>query len=478
MTSSRDRNGANSAPSASTSNGRSNGAVTTEELTRAVDLQHDSVAVAEPPPPPSGSPPTEPGDSYEEPTGIWRTFDSLRDPNFRWFLASMFGHFAAMNTQMFIQGYMIYQLTGSYAYLASIGVAQGVPMLTLALFGGVLADAVPQKKYVVQVGQGLNAVNAFVVAMWILTDRIGVEHLLAAAFIQGVINALQMPSRQALMPEVVGMARLTNALGLSTAGMNFNRLVMPGLAGWALAVINPEEGIGGTEYVYLTMGMAYLFAVLFMVRVPTSPVAAEKRRTVRGAIDDLVDGFRYMQRTPTVKLLLVSNLLIVTASMPYFMLLAGFVDEVLGASKAQLGLLISIQGIGSLGGSLFIASMAARGRGRMMLNSTLLLGVGLIFFAISTNYWLTAGILIVVGLGQSGRMSLGNVLIQSYSADEYRGRVMSIYMMEFGVTMIGTFFVGMLAAWIGVQWAIGGTAVWLVILVVYMMARTDLPRLD
>ncbi len=476
MTSSRDRTGANSATTAPTSNGRSNGAVTTEELTRAVDRQHDAVVVAEPPPPPGL--PTEPRAAFEEPTGVWRTFDSLRDPNFRWFLASMFGHFAAMNTQMFIQGYMIFQLTGSYAYLASIGVAQGVPMLTLALFGGVLADAVPQKKYVVQVGQGLNAVNAFVVAMWIITDRIGVEHLLAAAFIQGVINALQMPSRQALTPEVVGMARLTNALGLSTAGMNFNRLVMPGLAGWALAAINPEEGIGGTEYIYLAMGVAFILAVICMFRVPTSPAPVERRRTVSGAIEDLRDGFRYMWRTPTVKLLLVSNLLIVTASMPYFMLLAGFVDEVLGASKAQLGFLISIQGIGSLAGSLFIASMAARGRGKMMLYSSLLLGVSLIFFAASTNYWLTAGILIIVGLGQSGRMSLGNVLVQAYSADEYRGRVMSIYMMEFGVTMIGTFFVGMLAAWIGAQWAIGGTAAWLVVLILYFMARTELPRLD
>ena len=477
MTSSRDRNGANSVPTTTASQNGSNGTVSTEDPTRAIDLQHGSIAVSEPPPPPP-PPPPEPRASFEEPTGIWRTFDSLRDPNFRWFLASMFGHFAAMNTQMFIRGYMVFQLTGSYAMLAAIGVAQGVPMIVFSLFGGVLADAVPQKKYVVQVGQALNAVNAFVVAIWIMTGVIAVEHLLAAAFVQGVVNALQMPSRQALTPEVVGMARLTNALGLSTSGMNFNRLVMPGLAGWGLAAINPEEGLGGTEYVYLMMGVAYIFAVLCMFRVPTTPTPVEKKRSVEGAMEDLVDGFRYMWRAPTVRLLLVSNLLIVTASMPYFMLLAGFADEVLGASKSQLGMLISIQGIGSLGGSLFIASMAARGRGKMMLYSSLLLGVSLVFFAASTNYWLTAGILIVVGLGQSGRMSLGNVLVQSYSEDAYRGRVMSIYMMEFGVTMIGTFFVGMLAAWIGVQWAIGGTAVWLVLLILYLMARTDLMRLD
>ena len=169
-----------------------------------------------------------PGGGRPQPTGFWRTFDSLRDPNYRWFFGSMFSHFAGMNIQMFIQGYMVFQLTGSFAYLGLISVAQGIPMLLLAVFGGVIADQVSQKKYVVQVGQSVNALNAFLVAGWILTDLIAVEHLLFAAFVQGTVNSLMMPSRQALTPEVVGMERLTNALALSTAGMNFNRLVMPG----------------------------------------------------------------------------------------------------------------------------------------------------------------------------------------------------------------------------------------------------------
>jgi MFS family permease len=113
-----------------------------------------------------------------------------------------------------------------------------------------------------------------------------------------------------------------------------------------------------------------------------------------------------------------------------------------------------------------------------MLMSSLLLGGSLILFSASSSYWLTAAILIIVGVGQSGRMSLSNVLVQSYSADEYRGRVMSIYMMEFGLTMIGTFFVGVLAATIGPQWAIGITAAWLCVLVTYLLLRSQLSRLD
>ena len=383
-----------------------------------------------------------------------------------------------MNTQMFIAGYLVFELTGSFAYLGAIAIAQGLPMLFLAPIGGVLADAVRQKKYVVQVGQLLNGLNTLLVAFWILSGLIVVEHLVFAAVIQGLVSALQMPSRQALTPEVVGLERLTNALALSTAGMNFNRLVMPGLAGWGLAAINPNEGIGGSEYVYLAMGGLFIAAVFFMFRVPTQPMPAARSRTAGAAIADLRDGFAYVQRTPAVKILLVSNLLIVSASMPYFMLLPGFVENVLGASKGELGFLISVQGVGSLTGSLLIASMPARGRGRMMLYSSLLLGVALICFAASTHFWLTSAVLIVVGLGQAGRMSLSNVLVQSYSAAEYRGRVMSVYMMEFGLTMIGTFVVGLLAVWIGPQWAIGGTAAWLVVMIGYLLLRTDLPNLD
>jgi len=471
MTSSRDRDGANSVHTTIASQNGSTGTVSTEDLPRATDRQHDSIAVSEPPPRESRT-------SFEEPTGIWRTFDSLRDSDFRWFLASMFGHFAAMNTQMFIQGYMIYQLTGSYSYLGLISLVQGIPMLLLSVFGGVLADSVSQKKYVVQVGQALNAVNTAVVAMWIMTDMIVAEHLLIAAFAQGTINALQMPSRQALTPEVVGMERLTNALGLSTAGMNFNRLVMPGLAGWGLAAINPNDGIGGTQYVYITMSALFIMAVIFMFKVPTKPVTRMSRRTIRTSIDELNEGIRYMRRTPTIRLLLLSNLVIVMASMPYFQLLPGFAEDVLDASKSQLGLMMSIQGVGSLGGSLVIASMGARGRGKTMLYSALLLGIMLVFFAWSTNYWLTCGILVIVGVGQAGRMSLSNVLVQSYSDPIYRGRVMSIYMMEFGLTMLCTFAVALFADVVGPQWAIGATAVMLIVVVLYLFARTELPRLD
>ncbi|MFL2645892.1 MAG: MFS transporter [Dehalococcoidia bacterium] len=411
------------------------------------------------------------------PVGIWKTLDSLRVPGYRWFVTALMSSFAAMNIQMFIRGYLVFQLTDSYAYLGALSIAQGLPMLVLSVFGGVLADSV-QKKYVVQAGQIVNSLNAFLIAFWIISDLIVVQHLLAAAFIQGAVMALQQPSRQALTPEVVGLERLTNALGLSMVGLNINRLIMPALAGSILAIINPEEGIGGAEYIYIVMGSFYLFASFLMIPVPKSPRENNQKRTIHNALLELQDGMRYVKNNSTVRVLLITNLLVVSGSMPYQILLPGIVDEILGVGKSGLGFLMSLQGIGSIFGSLFIASMGTKKRGRMMLYSGLLLSISLLFFSFSTNYFLTAGILIIVGLSQIGRMSLGNVLIQSYSEAEYRGRVMSLFYVSFGISMFATFLLGIIASWVGPQIAIGASSIWLLILVIYLMIKTEIPKLD
>ena len=399
-----------------------------------------------------------------------RTFESLKDPDFRWFFASMFGHFTSMNMQMFIRGWLIFQLTGSFSLLGAIQLASAVPQLLFSLVGGVLADQVRQKKWVVQVGQLVNALNALFVGLMIATGNVAVVHLFTAAAIQGTVNALMMPSRQAMAPEIVGEHRLMNALALNTAGMNFARLVMPGFAGWFVAAVGHNEGASGAQYIYFMMVGLYLSAVLFLFKVPNSTRRRKNAaRTLRGSMADIADGFRYIRSNQTVGLILLVNLLIVSTSMPYFFLLPGFVEEVLGGGVLQIGLLTSISGIGALAGSLLIASLPSRNRGRIMLLSSLLLGIALVGFAASTWFWVSAAIFIVVGLGQSGRMSLSNVLVQSYTDDEYRGRVMSIYMMEFSITMFGTFAVALLADAIGPQWAIGGTAVALIVLVSYLL---------
>jgi MFS family permease len=124
---------------------------------------------------------------------------------------------------------------------------------------------------------------------------------------------------------------------------------------------------------------------------------------------------------------------------------------------------MSVSGLGAIAGSLFVASLAPHHRGRLMIIWGAVLGAALVAFAISTNVWITLPIMLFIGMGQAGRMSIGQVLIQSYSAPEYRGRALAVWMMQFYLVQFGTFFVGILAELIGPQLAIGGLAALMVV---------------
>lgn len=389
-----------------------------------------------------------------------RTFDSLSHPSFRWFFMSMLGWFASMQMQMLVRGVIVYELTGSYAALGLVSLANAIPGLFLSLPGGVLADRM-NKKRIVQSGQLSNTVVAVALAALMLSDLLVFWHLLACAVIQGSINALIMPARQSLIAEVVPEAQLMNAVSLNTAAMNVMRLVAPTFGGFLLAATGPG-------WVYLTMGGLYFSGALFLSPVrltaPGAGAASGHHGHKAGGLSDMIEGCRYMWRDKTVLIILMMSLMIVLFSMPYQQMLPGFAKDVLGAGAGRLGLLMSVTGIGSLAGSLVIASLPPRRRGSILLWSSLVLGVSLLLFSASSWYWVTIVIMLGVGVGQAGRMSLSSVLLQSYTEPEYRGRVMSVYMLEFSLTAFGTFAVGMLASTLGVQLAIGATAVGLVVL--------------
>ncbi len=370
-----------------------------------------------------------------------------------------------MNMQMFVRGWLVFELTGSYAKLGWITAAGGLVGLIAAPLGGVVADRVRQRKHVLQYCQSLNALITLCVGLLIHLGLLRFEHLLASSILQGVVMNTMMPSRQALTKDVVGEALLTNAIALNTSGMNTARLLLPGVAGGMVAALGGGGGnIAPAQWVYFLMCALYLGSVATLFRVQVADKPAQPGPPVHWT-RELRLGFGYVRRTPTIFMLLLCNFMMVFFSLPYFMLLPGFAKQVLDAGPDRLGLLISISGIGSLIGSLVVASLPNRNRARVLLSGAMLLGVALLFFAMSTNYVLSSVLLTIVGLGQAARMSLSNVLIQSYVDDEYRGRVMSIYMLEMAFLSVSIYPISVLADLIGVQWAVGASALGLIVLV-------------
>jgi MFS family permease len=413
------------------------------------------------------------------PSGRWHgTFAAFEIINYRWFFAALCGNFAAMNIQMFIRGWLVFEITGSYEKLGWMTAAGGLVGLVAAPLGGVVADRVKQKKTILQLAGIANAVITLGIAALIFQGILVFEHLLVSSILQGLVMNAMMPARQAFTKDVVGLDRLTNAIALSTSGMNTARLLLPGLAGGLVAALGGGGGnIDPAKWVYLTMAALYVWSasVITLIQVEDRAPDDESQGSI---LSDLSSGFKYVLRTPIIAMLLGCNFLMVFFSLTYFMLLPGFAKDVLNAGPDDLGLLISLSGIGSLLGSLYVASFGNRKRARLLLIGGLLMGVSLLGFAWSTHFWLSIVLLTVVGFGQASRMSLSNVLIQSYVDDDFRGRVMSIYMLEMAFLSIAIYPISLFADYFGPQWAVGLSAMGLVLLILILFQIPQYRDLD
>ena len=413
------------------------------------------------------------------PSGRWHgTFAAFEIINYRWFFAALCGNFAAMNIQMFIRGWLVFEITGSYEKLGWMTAAGGLVGLVAAPLGGVVADRVKQKKTILQLAGIANALITLGIAALIFQGILVFGHLLISSILQGLVMNAMMPARQAFTKDVVGLDRLTNAIALSTSGMNTARLLLPGLAGGLVAALGGGGGnIDPAKWVYLTMAALYVWSagVITLIQVEDRAPDDESQGSI---LSDLSSGFKYVLRTPIIAMLLGCNFLMVFFSLTYFMLLPGFAKDVLNAGPDDLGLLISLSGIGSLLGSLYVASFGNRKRARLLLIGGLLMGVSLLGFAWSTHFWLSTVLLTVVGFGQASRMSLSNVLIQSYVDDDFRGRVMSIYMLEMAFLSIAIYPISLFADYFGPQWAVGLSAMGLVLLILILFQIPQYRDLD
>ena len=203
------------------------------------------------------------------------------------------------------------------------------------------------------------------------------------------------------------------------------------------------------------------------MRIRHQPPARPRRAS---GYADLVQGLRYIRGDRTLFVLLLVSTVSSLLAQPYQLMLPGFVEDVLDGGAVELGLLIAVSGVGSLVGALTLASLRPRRRGLILLVSGLVIGVGLLGFSATTSIWVGGFFMLFVGVGSAGRQALGNVLLQSYSLDEYRGRVMSIYMMQFGLMSFGTVLLGLFAEEVGGQWALGVMAAALIVVTLAILA--------
>lgn len=402
--------------------------------------------------------------------GSLRTFSSLRNPVYRLYFLGMLGQFASMNMHIVTGSLLLYRLTGSAALLGIMSLVVAVPMLFLSLFGGAIADRV-QKKQVLILGLISSAVVSLGVALALSTGYLSRDNagswwiLIATAFLQGTIMGLMMPARQAIIPEIVSREQVMNAVALNTLGMNVLRLLAPAVAGFLIDAYDFKA-------VYYAMTGMNIYAAGFILFIPPT-----SQTTTHGGniLADIQEGLQYILREKTVLLILAYTLVVVVFSMPYQQLLPIFVDDILKVGATGMGVLMSVSGAGAMVGSLILASLPNKRRGVILLASGLVSGLALASFSLSSSWGISLALIVFVGLGQTGRITMSNTLLQTYVEGEYMGRVMSIFNMEWGLVSLGTFAAGLMAETISVRWVVGGFA--LILTILSMLALFLVPRL-
>ncbi len=398
-----------------------------------------------------------------------KIFESLKVPDFRLFIGTRLTDYGAMGMVQLCNSLLLYRLTASPALLGMLPLARSIPYLLFSPFAGVIADRL-QKKYIVLIGLFTMMVGSLWVAVSITSGYLSAEHagswwiLMVSFALNGIVTCAIGPARLAMIPDLVGQERLTNAMSLNQITQNTALIMGPALAGLLVDTI-------GFDSVFYTVTFLYgLGAVLWMFL----PKASESTSEHGSVFADIKDVLVYIKEEHLLAVTLGFVMCLVFCFMPFRSLLPIFTEDILKVDATGLGLLQSVTGIGAMAGALVLASLPGKKRGILLLGTGLLLGIALMAFSFSTSYHLSIIIVVIVGLGQAGQVILPLTLLQSYTKNEYRGRVLSLYGMELGVSSFGAFIAGILAAAIGAQWAVGGLAMLLVIstILVSIFARS------
>jgi MFS family permease len=373
-----------------------------------------------------------------------RTFQSLGNAHFRMLWFGMLASYMAMNMNILARGFLAFDLTGSATALGAVTMVRGLPQLFLSPLGGVIADRVDKRKLLLwtQVIMGaLAAINAVLVQLGIIQ----IWHLAALSLGEGFVFAFNMPSRQAIVPELVSDEELSNAIALNNSGMNLTRVLGPSLAGLLIAA-----GSYGMEMTFYLVALCYVGFIAALWRVPR-----ERRVTRSGKgpfLDQLTGGIAYIFRSPALTALIGLAFIPILFGMPYQTLLPVFTDRVFDTGAAGLGILSAASGVGALVGSLTVATFSGvKRRDLLQLGFGVLFGLSLIGFAATPIFVAAIGWIFLVGMAGNAYMALNSTMIMATTERAYHGRVMSVYMMTWSLMPLSTLPLGKVVDGVGVQ---------------------------
>jgi MFS family permease len=374
---------------------------------------------------------------------LHEAFRALRYYNFRLFFAGQLISLVGTWMQTVAQSWLVYRLTGSSALLGLVGFSSQIPVFLFSPLGGVAADRHNRHRMIIAT-QSLSMVLAFILAALTLTGHIRVWHLFVLSAALGIVNAFDIPARQAFFQEMVGRNDLINAIALNSSMFNSARIIGPAIAGLLVSWI-------GEGWCFFANAVSYIAVIAGLLMMHVTPRVIENSKD--SAWQHVLEGARFVISARPIRALLLLVAFVSFAGLQYSVLMPIFADKIFHSGAHGLGVLLGINGAGALCGALVMAAKRGlKGLSAWIAIAAIIFSISVTGFGMAPNFWSAAALLYVVGFATMIQFGSTNTLIQMMAPDRLRGRAISAYsMMYMGTTPIGSMAAGLAAEHIGAR---------------------------
>jgi MFS family permease len=379
------------------------------------------------------------------------TIRALQYRNYRLFFGGQLISLIGTWMQNVAQSWLVYRLTGSSVLLGLVGFFSQIPVFLLATLGGAVADRHSRHRMVIGT-QTASMILAFILAALTLTGAVRVWHIFVLAGLLGVVNAFDIPARQAFVVEMVGKSDLMNAIALNSSMFHASRVVGPAIAGILVAAI-------GEGWCFFANAVSYIAVIAGLLKMTLQP--RKHSPWPESPLAHIAGGFRFVLGNEPVLFLVALVAVNSFTGMPYLVLMPIFADRILHGGAEALGALMGASGVGALAGALILASRESlKGLGLWVAVSATSFGASLVAFSFSRNYLLSLALLVPVGFSMMIQMGATNTLIQSMAPDELRGRAIGVYSMMFtGMGPFGALLAGFVAGRFGAPLTVAASGI-------------------
>jgi MFS family permease len=373
-------------------------------------------------------------------------FRALKHRNFQLFFAGQLVSLIGTWMQSTAQLWLVYKMTHSAALLGVFGFASQIPILFLATLGGYVGDRYNRHRGVIWT-QTASLILSFVLAALTLLGFMRVWEIVLIAFLAGIVNAFDVPIRQAFLVQMVGKEDLPNAIALNSSIFNGARVVGPAIAGIAIGWI-------GEGWCFFLNGISFLAVIIALLMMRIEKI--ELRARQGSPLQNFIQGFRFAMSDRPVRSALLLLSLMSMFGLQYFVFLPIFANDILHGGARGLGLLMSFAGVGAVIGALhFAARTSYKGLVEWIAATSTTCALGLILFSQSRVFWLSAVMMLAVGFSATSQMAATNTIVQGRVPDELRSRIMAVYATMFmGVQPLGALIAGGVAKRIGAPYAL------------------------